>query len=191
MKKSTNVELIKLWMLTTGLWLLVILSISNYGCTPKIITKTITKTDTLRIESIKEVTVLKTVIDTTAIDSLFNELRELQLRPVTSDTRIIYKERERLIKEQIIKEVLPDSTWYIVIPFKMASPDSTYNAELKITIDFRDGIITHTATSEPVKMPYTSSSYSVSVQRLNAWSKWVGIGLILFFLGWIAKKVIF
>jgi magnesium-transporting ATPase (P-type) len=128
-------------------------------------------------------------MDTTAIDSLFNELRELQSIPLTSDTRVIYKEREKLIKQQIIKEVLPDTSYVFSIPFKMASVDSVFNSELLVTIDFVNGVITHTATSEPVKMPYTSSSYSVSVERLNAWSKWMFLILVVITVFFVVKKV--
>jgi len=160
------------------------------SCTPKIITNTVTVTDTLRLESIKEVTVMETVIDSLAFDSLLFEFSELQNTIVTPDTRIVIRERERIIKELIIKSILPDTSYTFSIPFKLSNPDSTFEAELNIIIAIKDGKLTHYATSDPVKVPYTESTYELSITKLNAWSKWMFI-ILLIILAVFVKKWFF
>ena len=158
-----------------------------FGCTPKVVTHTSVKVDTLRLESIKEVTVLEHVIDSASFDSLLIEYSNLKNAILTSDTRIIYKERERIIKEEIIKSILPDSIYKFTVPFKMSSPDSTFDAELIIDIEFKGGKITHTASSIPVAIPYVSETRTVSIERLNAWSKWLILFVVVLILISIKK----
>ena len=153
-----------------------------FGCTPKVVTHTSVKVDTLRLESIREVTVLQHVIDSASFDSLLIEYSNLKDTIVTPYTRIIYKEKERIIKEKIINSILPDSTYKFIVPFKMSSPDSTFDAELIIDIEFKGGKITHTASSIPVAIPYVSETKTISIERLNAWSKWLVLCVIIFIL---------
>jgi len=167
-----------------------ILGILLIACTPKIVTNTVTVTDTLRLESIKEVRVMETVIDSASFDSLLFEFSELQNRIVTPDTRIVIQERIRVVKEQIIKSILPDTTYTFSIPFKLSSPDSTFQSELEIIIAIKDGRLTHYATSDPVKIPYTESTYEFSITKLNAWSKWIFVILVIG-LGVSVKKWFF
>lgn len=160
------------------------------GCTPKMVTNTIVETDTIRLESIKEVTVMEHVIDSVSYDSLLNEYANLQNVISTPETRYIIQEKERLIKEEIIKSIIPDTTYQFTIPFKLSSPDSTFDSSLIVDIEFKGGKITHALVSKPVAIPYTSSTFEFSIERLNAWSKWMLILIVVCIALFIYKRAL-
>lgn len=131
--------------------------------------KTVKETirDTVKVPEVKLHTVFKPVIDTSKYDSLLNEYARVQNLIVTNSEQAAKQKRDSdKLKKQIIKSIIPDTTFQVNHIQSFTFNDSTFNIEsfIQIKLSPEKGI-TFDYERAAIDIPYVKS---ITTQTVDA-----------------------
>jgi hypothetical protein len=163
------------------------------SCSPKITTHSYStiETDTVYVEVANDSIIFETIIDNEALDSA---LFELARAVAHADSLNLPLEPEilRIYRERIVKQASPDTTFYFSHDLIGHNKDTTIRIPLKIAIHKRGNVYTHKVSVEAFQIPYTSKqeTWTMNIERLNAWSRWLMLIIVVGGVIFVIKKVI-
>ena len=164
--------------------------------------------DTLRLEDFSVANSFTHGVDSARFDSLLSEyVRQLKVVSTVNTTNdyltaqisdIAGKpDRIRLIKQAIIREILPDTALCFNYSIPVSNPDTTVNLELTFYIDLANSAFTHTVEIEGFTLPYVKSQTEINLDASrgtpilkNGWfyATWLLLAILVVMILGILKR---
>lgn len=164
--------------------------------------------DTLRLEDFSAGESFTHSVDSARFDSLLYEyVRQLKVVSTVNTTNDYLtlqmaelagkSDRIRLIKQAIIREILPDTALSFNYSIPVSNPDTTVNLELTFYIDMADSAFTHTVKIEGFTLPYVKTKTEINLDASrgtpilkNGWfyATWLLLAIIVVLILGILKR---